>query len=138
MRDENIKAIKEARRSYRGVGGLGLGEGTGFYPRHLRRGVSEFSGRSKSERRGERIDSGAGYRNGYGNVRRISLMGGPVRIFCPRVRDAEVRFKSRILPLFVRRTKEVTEMLAELYLQGLALGDFELALRGLLGEGAPL
>jgi len=28
--------------------------------------------------------------------------------------------------------------LPPLYLPGLALGDFELALRGLLGEGAPL
>ena len=30
------------------------------------------------------------------------------------------------------------ELLPQLYLHGLALGDFELALRGLLGEGAPL
>ena len=30
------------------------------------------------------------------------------------------------------------ELLPELYLHGLAKGDFELALRGLLGEGAPL
>jgi len=29
-------------------------------------------------------------------------------------------------------------MLPQLYLHGLASGDFELALRGLLGEGAPL
>ena len=29
-------------------------------------------------------------------------------------------------------------MLPELYLHGLAKGDFELALRGLLGDGAPL
>src|SRR5262249_58447344 len=41
-------------------------------------------------------------------------------------------------PLFVRRTKEVSELLPQLYLHGLAQGDFELALRGLLGEGAPL
>ena len=30
------------------------------------------------------------------------------------------------------------ELLPQLYLHGLALGDFELALRGLLGDGAPL
>jgi len=29
-------------------------------------------------------------------------------------------------------------MLPELYLHGLAKGDFDLALRGLLGDGAPL
>ena len=43
-----------------------------------------------------------------------------------------------MLPLFARRTKEVGELIPELYLHGLAEGDFELALRGLLGEGAPL
>jgi len=32
----------------------------------------------------------------------------------------------------------VGELLPQLYLHGLALGDFELALRGLLGDGAPL
>ena len=32
----------------------------------------------------------------------------------------------------------MSELLPQLYLHGLALGDFELALRGLLGEGAPL
>jgi putative transposase len=36
------------------------------------------------------------------------------------------------------KTKEVGELLPQLYLHGLALGDFELALRGLLGDGAPL
>jgi len=43
-----------------------------------------------------------------------------------------------VLPLFKRQTKEVGELLPQLYLHGLALGDFELALRGLLGDGAPL
>lgn len=56
----------------------------------------------------------------------------------PRVRGLEERFESRILPLFRRRTQEVGKLLPQLYLHGLAQGDFELALRGLLGEGAPL
>jgi transposase-like protein len=47
-------------------------------------------------------------------------------------------FESRVLPLFVKRTNEVAELLPELYLHGLAQGDFELAMRGLLGQGAPL
>ena len=50
----------------------------------------------------------------------------------------EERFESRVLPLFARRTKEIGALLPELYLHGLAEGDFELAFRGLLGEGAPL
>lgn len=44
----------------------------------------------------------------------------------PRVRDLEERFVSRLLPLFQRRTPEVSALLSELYLHGLALGDFEL------------
>lgn len=50
----------------------------------------------------------------------------------------EERFESRVLPLFKRRTEQVGELLPQLYLHGLALGDFELALRGLLGDAAPL
>ena len=56
----------------------------------------------------------------------------------PRVREVEERFESRVLPLFARRTKEAGELVLQLYLHGLAEGDFELALRGLLGDGAPL
>ena len=56
----------------------------------------------------------------------------------PRVRGLEARFESQLLPLFKRRTEEVGRLLPELYLHGLAHGDFELALRGLLGEAAPL
>src|SRR4030095_1550791 len=41
-------------------------------------------------------------------------------------------------PLFVRRTPEVNALLPELYLHGLSQGDFDLALRGLLGEDAPI
>jgi len=48
------------------------------------------------------------------------------------------RFVSKVLPLFARRTKEIGDLLPELYLHGLAEGDFDLALRGLLGEKAPL
>ena len=45
---------------------------------------------------------------------------------------------SRVLPLFQRRTREIGALLPELYLHGLSTGDFELALRGLLGDAAPL
>jgi putative transposase len=42
------------------------------------------------------------------------------------------------LPLFARRTKGVSQLIPQLYLHGLAQGDFDLALRGLLGEEAPI
>lgn len=54
------------------------------------------------------------------------------------MRNLEERFRSRLLPLFERRTEEVGALLPELYLYGLSLGDFDLALRGLLGDAAPL
>jgi transposase-like protein len=99
--------------------------------------VSAFLGREWYERRNA-VDAGCGYRNGYGKPRRLSTSCGTIQIKRPRVRGLEERFESRILPLFARRTKEVGQLLPELYLHGLSQGDFELALRGLLGEGAPL
>ena len=65
-------------------------------------------------------------------------MNGTMTVRRPRVRDREDRFVSRLLPLFQRRTPAVSALLPELYLHGLALGDFELALRGVLGDAAPL
>src|SRR5919205_837360 len=99
--------------------------------------VTELLGRTKSARR-EAVDAAPGYRNGYGSPRRLTLTSGTITVRRPRVRDLNQRFVSRVLPLFKRQTKEVGELLPHLYLHGLALGDFELALRGLLGEGAPL
>jgi len=99
--------------------------------------VSEFFGRVKSERK-KSVDGVLGYRNGYGRPRKLSLQSGTIRIRRPRVRGTEERYRSKVLPIFKRRSKEVGELLPELYLHGLAKGDFELALRGLLGEGAPL
>ena len=99
--------------------------------------VTELLGRHRSERR-DAVDGSPGYRNGYGKERRLTLQCGTVTVRRPRVRGLEERFISKILPLFVRRTQEVSALIPELYLHGLAEGDFDMALRGLLGEGAPL
>ena len=56
----------------------------------------------------------------------------------PRVRNVEERFESRVLPLFAPKSKKVADLIPELYLHGLAEGDFDLALRGLLGDEAPV
>ena len=100
--------------------------------------VTEFLGRPKSERSAQAVDGVRGYRNGYGKPRRLALSSGTITLRRPRVRDCEEKFESQVLPLFKRRSAEVGQLLPELYLHGLAKGDFELALRGLLGEGAPL
>ncbi len=99
--------------------------------------VAEFLGRQRSERRA-RVDAPRGYRNGYGKPRRLTLSCGTVTVRRPRVREVEERLESRVLPLFKRKSRAVGDLLPELYLHGLAQGDFELALRGLLGAGAPL
>jgi len=94
-------------------------------------------GRRRYERR-DGVDAPPGYRNGFGKPRRLSLMSGTITVRRPRVRGLEARFESRLLPWFKRRTEEVGRLLPELYLHGLAHGDFDLALRGLLGAAAPL
>jgi len=99
--------------------------------------VTELLGRSKSERR-QVLDTPPGYRNGYGKERNLTLSCGTIKVHRPRVRGLEERFESRLLPLFARRSREVDQLIPELYLHGLAQGDFDLALRGLLGAEAPI
>jgi putative transposase len=105
--------------------------------RLLEEEVDGLLGRGRYERR-EAVDPAVGYRNGFGKPRRVSLSSGTLTVRRPRVRGLTERFKSRLLPAFKRHTEEVGRLLPELYLHGLALGDFDLALRGLLGDGAPL
>jgi putative transposase len=104
--------------------------------------VTTFLGRAKSQRRdstapaaGEKTPA---YRNGHGKPRAVTTTAGPITVRRPRLRGLEERFESQVLPLFARRTQAVGELLPQLYLHGLAAGDFDLALRGLLGEEAPL
>lgn len=99
--------------------------------------VTDLLGRKPHERKSD-VDLQPGYRNGYGKPRRLTLREGTITVRRPRVRNLEERFESRILPLFARRTKDVGDLLPELYLHGLAERDFDQALRGLLGEDAPL
>jgi putative transposase len=99
--------------------------------------VEQVLGRARYERH-EAVDATPGYRNGFGKPRLLSALAGTITVRRPRGRGLEARFESQLLPLFKRRTEEVGRLLPELYLHGLAPGDFELALRGLLGAGAPL
>lgn len=109
----------------------------GLIQQILEEEITELLGRGKHERR-KPVDGSPGYRNGYGKPRKLALSCGTVEVRRPRVRGLDERFESRVLPLFKRKSTKVESMLPELYLHGLAQGDFELALRGLLGDGAPL
>lgn len=96
--------------------------------------VAELLGR----RRYERSEEFNGYPNGYGKRRKVTVGNGTMELRVPRVRDSLEPFDSQILRKYQRQFDSVKELIPELYLHGLATGDFELALRGLLGEGANL
>ena len=113
------------------------GQVQGLIQHVLEEEVTEFLGRAKSARRSG-SDSDSGYRNGHSRSRKLTLSSGTIRVRRPRVRDTEERFESRLLPLFVKRSRQIAELIPELYLHGLSEGDFDLALRGLLGDDAPL
>jgi len=102
--------------------------------------IAELLGRGKSERREPEpaMETAPVYRNGHGKPRQLTTPLGTLTVRRPRVRGLEERFESAILPLFRRRTAEVDALLPELYLHGLAEGDFDQALRGLLGKAAPI
>jgi transposase-like protein len=96
--------------------------------------VTEFLGRQRYERK----EVSPGYRNGYGKARQVTVGAGTVELRAPRVRETAEPFASQVLPAYQRRSRAVQELIPELYVQGLATGDFEPALRGLLGETAAL
>jgi putative transposase len=78
-------------------------------------------------------------RNGYLPQRTIQTGIGDVPVKAPRVRDraGELRFRSSILPPYLRRTKTIEELLPWLYLKGISTGGFSEALGALLGRDAP-
>lgn len=81
-------------------------------------------------------------RNGRGKERSVTMGSGTVQLKAPRVNDKRVvdgerqRFTSKILPPYLRRSKNVSEVLPLLYLRGLSTGDFREALPALLGDEA--
>lgn len=137
MREKTTEPTSESRATWDGLEGMMRQRIQTWLQDLLEEEVTELLGREKSERRKE-VDAAPGYRNGHGKPRHLTLSHGTIAVRRPRVRGLEGRFASRVLPLFKRQTKEVTELLPQLYLHGLAQGDFDLALRGLLGEAAPL
>src|SRR3954462_12107755 len=104
--------------------------------------VAEYVGRFAGEvdQDGRRLV----VRNGLARERKVTVGSGTVAVRAPRVNDKRVdaatgereKFSSKILPAYARRSPKVTEVLAILYLHGLSTGDFEPALRDLLGEDA--
>jgi putative transposase len=97
--------------------------------------------------RGQRDEHGCALvvRNGHAREREILLGAGSVKVGAPRVNDKRMdengnrrRFKSVILPPYMRRSPKVTEVLPLLYLHGLSSGDFVPALEQFFGTEAGL
>lgn len=81
-------------------------------------------------------------RNGALPSREILTGAGPLEISQPRVRDKSlepserVRFRSSILPAYLRKSKSIEELIPWLYLKGISTGDFSEALQALVGPEA--
>ena len=82
-------------------------------------------------------------RNGHAPARPIQTGIGSIEVRRPRVRDRgdggsePIRFGSAILPPYLRRTRNIEELLPWLYLKGVSTGQFTEALAALLGPEAP-
>jgi putative transposase len=134
MKEKHIERIESKEIFYEGLEEFAREKIRAHLQDLLEQEVSEWLGREKSERKVNVLEQ-PGYRNGYAKPRRFTTSLGTVQIQRPRVRDLGERFKSKVLPMFKRQTMQVRDLIPELYLHGLASGDFELALRHLLGEG---
>ncbi len=97
--------------------------------------------------RGQRDENGHALvvRNGHAKEREVLCGAGSLEVKAPRVNDKRVdedgnrqRFKSVILPPYMRRSPKVTEVLPLLYLHGLSSGDFVPALEEFFGTQAGL
>ncbi|MDQ3507838.1 MAG: IS256 family transposase [Actinomycetota bacterium] len=97
--------------------------------------------------RGERDEEGYSLvvRNGHAREREVLCGAGAVKVRSPRVNDKRIgeggerrRFKSVILPPYMRKSPKVSEVLPLLYLHGLSTGDFAPALREFFGSGSGL
>jgi hypothetical protein len=92
----------------------------------LEQEVTDILGRRKHERKmpgGEQ----AGDRNGHGKPRRFTFSVGTVDVRRAQVRNLAERFVSRVLRFLTRQSRNVRQLLPDLYLHGLVSGDFELA-----------
>ena len=92
---------------------------------------------------GERDEHGRALvvRNGHARSRKVVCGAGSIEVRAPRVNDKRVdettgepkRFRSVILPPYMRRSPKVSEVLPLLYLHGLSSGDFAPALEEFFG-----
>ncbi|OHE76725.1 MAG: transposase [Verrucomicrobia bacterium RIFCSPHIGHO2_12_FULL_41_10] len=91
----------------------------------------------------ERLEDGRArvVRNGYLPARDIMTGVGQVKVQVPRIRDRgegeeKIRFKSSLIPPYMRRTATLEKVLPLLYLKGLSEADFVEVLAPMFGDEA--
>jgi len=115
----------------------------------LRRGAREMIGQAVTEEfevflaqhvaRRDAEGRQAVVRNGYLPEREVLSAIGPLPVKLPRARDRSGdgrRFRSSLVPPYVRRSKSVDAVLPWLYLKGVSTGDMSEALAALVGKDA--
>ena len=78
-------------------------------------------------------------RNGHLPERRIQTGLGDIPVKVPKVRDragSGIKFNSKLVPPYLKRTKNLEELVPWLYLRGISTGDMQPALESLLGKQA--
>ena len=106
MRKESTESRSESRPEWEQLEDWVRSQVQRLIQELLEEEVTAFLGRAKSALRSD-SDSDTGYRNGYGRARRLTLSSGTIQLRRPRVRDTEEQFESRLLPLFVNRTRKM-------------------------------
>jgi putative transposase len=109
----------------------------------IEREVEEYIDRSKGhvDEKGRRLV----VRNGHHPRRKILSGNGQIEVEQPRVNDKRIdadgnriRFTSKILPPYLRKTKVIEELVPWLYLKGISTSDFPEALSCLGHDGSGL
>jgi transposase-like protein len=83
-------------------------------------------------------------RNGFLPERNIQTGIGSVPVRVPRARDRQpnnesgpIRFRSTLLPPYLKKTRSIEELIPWLYLKGISTNDFSEALSALVGKDSP-
>lgn len=78
-------------------------------------------------------------KNGHHPERSLQTGLGDIDVKIPKVRDRKkggVKFNSTLIPPYLKRTKNIEELIPWLYLRGISIGDMQPALVSLLSEKA--
>lgn len=78
-------------------------------------------------------------KNGHLPRRKVQTGLGEIEVCVPKTRDRSgqgIKFTSALVPPYLKRTKDLTELLPVLYLHGISTGRYQEALAALLGSEA--